>query len=359
MLWYCVCFIRNEIPEKETSPLEKLDNHGRILISIALSIFAYKAISADRVSTATSEKFIERVIIAFESAHGIDQKTNFYRKILERTKYYAFKATVMSVCNKVIIPSELDFLALAEIVFARLGKQIDVDELLVLTKEMQNACKLTILSCSEIIAKKMNTTQFNDKLLSAVNDALCKLSIDDDYLLLNGLSERCLAHKFAMKLSALFPDYDIDVEYNRFEFNPKSIEVYESDMSRAISLLDKPLGTVVAKHVYPDVIIHKRGSVTNIAAFEIKRKSQCSPRQKAFDIFKLKKYSEAANTLKYLSGIFILLDDQPSNGQFEHVIEVYKDGSLVFSNSDYDLHRRIYGDSELHQFNEDFDDSGI
>lgn len=45
--------------------------------------------------------------------------------------------------------------------------------------------------------------------------ALRRLLDTDRYLLENDLSERCIAARLAMYLCELFPDRDVDVEYNR------------------------------------------------------------------------------------------------------------------------------------------------
>ena len=53
------------------------------------------------------------------------------------------------------------------------------------------------------------------------------LAENDQYLLENDLGERCIASRLAMYLQQEFPEYSVDVEYNRDGVVPKRLQLPE------------------------------------------------------------------------------------------------------------------------------------
>jgi len=97
-----------------------------------------------------------------------------------------------------------------------------------------------------------------------VDEALQAFRRDDDYLLEHNLSERCIAARVALHLQRSFPDYSVDVEYNRAGDTPKRLYLPEEC---ANSFDDDGRALIV-----PDIIVHRRGSAgPNLLGIEIKK----------------------------------------------------------------------------------------
>ena len=100
---------------------------------------------------------------------------------------------------------------------------------------------------------------------SKIEDALNEMTSNDKYLLEHNLGERCLAHRFAVHLAAVFSGWDVDCEYNR-----KGDRLKEIPLSYECKELLRRTNRVV-----PDIIVHKRGDQgPNLLAVEIKREGQ-------------------------------------------------------------------------------------
>jgi hypothetical protein len=98
-----------------------------------------------------------------------------------------------------------------------------------------------------------------------LEDALREVVRSDRYLLENNLSERCIAARLAMYLQARFPEFAVDIEYNR-----QGIEVKR--------LGDLPVNCANGRDehgraiVVPDVIVHRRGhDGPNLLVLELKK----------------------------------------------------------------------------------------
>ena len=87
---------------------------------------------------------------------------------------------------------------------------------------------------------------------------------EDTYLLEHDLSERCIAARLAMHLQFTFPEYSVDVEYNRAGDIPKRLKLPDNC---ANSVDDHGQALVL-----PDIIVHRRGlSGPNILGIELKK----------------------------------------------------------------------------------------
>jgi len=102
--------------------------------------------------------------------------------------------------------------------------------------------------------------EIKEKLLVANQ----KLIAADAHLLEHDLSERCIASRLAMYLQQEFPEFSVDVEYNRIGAHPKAMALPE-ECANYRSKNGEPL-------VVPDVIVHKRGAEgPNLLVLELKK----------------------------------------------------------------------------------------
>lgn len=107
--------------------------------------------------------------------------------------------------------------------------------------------------------------------------AVDALLAHDCYLLTSDSNERSITHKFAEHLQGEFPDWDVDCEYNRDRHDPKRLEL---PPRQNISSDD-----LNAKTVFPDIIVHQRGTDVNLAVIEVKKSTNNDG--DAWDLLKL------------------------------------------------------------------------
>ena len=164
---------------------------------------------------------------------------------------------------------------------------------------------------------------------------------NDNYLVGNDLHEVSLSHRLAIYLDEIYPNYNVDCEWNRNigvpkriftkeiistvktlidvwkpelnkdEFDDKLLEeligvklLIDSNKERSsISVTDlsgdefllypetDENGRIIIKNVRPDIVIHHRGTHENISVIEIKKKnagsSSAYKKAKNFDLIKL------------------------------------------------------------------------
>ena len=109
----------------------------------------------------------------------------------------------------------------------------------------------------------MNCADFTEEDVGKkLREALKCLLSDDSYLLENDVNERSISHRLAMYLQRLFDSWHVDCEYNKnhditkkLGSYPKTLEINDAD----------------AKTVYPDIIVHKRGTSENLVVIEVKK----------------------------------------------------------------------------------------
>jgi len=98
------------------------------------------------------------------------------------------------------------------------------------------------------------------QLLAAALDAFHAAEL---HLLRTDASERSMTHRLAMHLTPLFPDFDVDCEYNRDGFEVKRLELHE----RPVQDDDTEAVTV-----FPDIVVHRRGhNDANLLVIEVKK----------------------------------------------------------------------------------------
>lgn len=114
------------------------------------------------------------------------------------------------------------------------------------------------------------------------------------HLLRTDASERSMTHRLALHLTPLFPDYDVDCEYNRDGFDVKRLALHE----RAVQDDDTEAVTV-----FPDIVVHRRGhNDANLLVIEVKKAS--STVNADYDMLKLEAFK---HELKYRHAVHLTL----------------------------------------------------
>ena len=125
----------------------------------------------------------------------------------------------------------------------------------------------------------------------AVAHALSELLVSDQDLLAIDANERSITFRFAMYLQPYFPGWTVDCEYNRDGIEPKRL----GDLGLYPYSDDDE-----AKTVFPDVIVHRRGTRENHLVLEFKKST--SRVDKAIDLRKLQGYRQQ---LGYQHALFV------------------------------------------------------
>jgi hypothetical protein len=123
--------------------------------------------------------------------------------------------------------------------------------------------------------------------------------LDNDlYLLEVDANERAISHWLGTYIQKLFPEWNVDCEYNRNGHDPKrlglKVEGVETDDDQG-------------RTVYPDIILHKRGG-KNYLVIEIKKRS--SHLSNEFDIEKLKRFKLELN---YEYALFLMFQTRQNS----------------------------------------------
>ncbi|MFD3164473.1 hypothetical protein [Herpetosiphon sp. NSE202] len=147
------------------------------------------------------------------------------------------------------------------------------------------------------MSNKLSVNTVNRQLKAALSRLLRK----DLCLLKQGLHERTIVHKFATYLQIKFPDWDVDVEYNR---NINDIKEIVIDLEE--------------KRIIPDIIIHHRQTHENLLAIEVKALQRPNRKSIAKDKIKLQRYKDQ---LGYDYACFILFIVKDSTNPEPYTIE--------------------------------------
>ena len=116
----------------------------------------------------------------------------------------------------------------------------------------------------------------------------------DGHLLKVDANKRSITHRLAIYLEAVFPEYDIDCEYNRDGFNSKRLIGYKKKIDS-----DDTNGVTV----FPDIIIHRRGKRDNFIVIEAKKLSNTDDSDKEkLDIYKSELLYKYAYFVKFPVG---------------------------------------------------------
>jgi hypothetical protein len=114
--------------------------------------------------------------------------------------------------------------------------------------------------------ERLTEEQVLEKIKIAI-DFLLRL---DAYLFEADVNERSISHKFATYLQNEFHCWNVDCEFNRDGLDPKRLNLL------SISSLEVRSDDVEAKTVYPDIIVHYRGTKENLLVIEIKKTATLS-----------------------------------------------------------------------------------
>jgi hypothetical protein len=101
-------------------------------------------------------------------------------------------------------------------------------------------------------------------------------------------------------MEPLFPEWNVDCEYNRDHDDPKRLEIPR----RSVSTDDTQATTV-----FPDIIVHHRGTSQNLVVIEMKKTSSHEP-----DDYDLRKLCAFKQQLGYQFAIFIKLRTRGRSG---------------------------------------------
>jgi hypothetical protein len=124
----------------------------------------------------------------------------------------------------------------------------------------------------------MEFTEIEDNLKKAADEIV----EHDWYLLEHDINERSISHMLACYLADVFPDHDVDCEYNSnvlADTEKKYIRMLR-DHAAELGLLRETDSEeeIIDRNVYPDIIVHKRGdSGHNLLIIEMKKTSSTVP----------------------------------------------------------------------------------
>lgn len=202
----------------------------------------------------------------------------------------------------------------------------------------------------------------------------------DEYLLAQNLSERSLTHKLAEHFQTLFYEWDVDCEYNRNLGRPKEIIIdaknileqmantlegnkylvnlfkksdnvhetkkqmqdlekqlrdpkleYSEELDIIWFVLTLANNKTVKKTIYPDIIIHHRGTSDNNIVLEVKKTVNDNRKARAYDLIKLMTLVSSYD-FKYKRGYFI---DLPVGDDFVRFRQF--SSSTIFSKGVYKI----------------------
>lgn len=125
--------------------------------------------------------------------------------------------------------------------------------------------------------------------------ALSRLLENDRYLLEQNLSERSISHRCAEHLQGVFPEWHVDCEYNRNFEQVKRLEIGVPDTSP---------GETEARTVYPDIIVHRRGTDENLLVVEVKKSNNQD--SGGYDLRKLEEFQRGE--FGYENAYFVMVD---------------------------------------------------
>lgn len=155
----------------------------------------------------------------------------------------------------------------------------------------------------------------------AVDESLEELLDKDEELLIHNANERSISHRLAMyleqKVRDFETDYDVDVEYNRvIGENGETEDIRDSKRVKYDEFSSECRGRKItdgdtnAQTVFPDIIVHRRGSNEyNLLVIEVKKTS--SSYSEKCDKEKIERYR---CDLGYENGLFLRLKvgDEPN-----------------------------------------------
>lgn len=152
------------------------------------------------------------------------------------------------------------------------------------------------------------TITMQPELQEVIRRALNDLSQKDAHLLNADVNERSISHRLAIyiesNLREKHPGWDVDCEYNRDGLQPKATDLPTTPVDN---------GDTEARTVYPDIIVHRRGTKDNLLVIELKKSSNKDKEAEAFDRQKIESYCRPP--LSYRYALFLKLRTDGSQAE--------------------------------------------
>ena len=127
--------------------------------------------------------------------------------------------------------------------------------------------------------------QINDRLRIALE----RLINHDGVLIRENANERSICARLAFYIQQEFPEFHVDCEYNRHHNDPQHIKrLHDSNLLQIVREKRKD-DDIDSVSVFPDIIVHRRGTNENLLVIEAK-KTTSDVNFEAFDLAKLKTY---------------------------------------------------------------------
>lgn len=147
----------------------------------------------------------------------------------------------------------------------------------------------------------------NKEASKYIGTMLDKFYKKDQFLLDNDVAERAITHRMGMYLQQILEDsFDVDCEYNRMgKKEDGDFYLTEGDyFAKTVCLSGERVSdeSDVGSRVYPDIIVHKRGTAENVLIIEVKVDGKHGAR--AHDYKKFRAYKD---NLHYVHAFFIEL----------------------------------------------------
>jgi hypothetical protein len=138
----------------------------------------------------------------------------------------------------------------------------------------------------------MTRTDVAERLQRAIQ----KLTDRDLELLRRDVNERSITHRLGTYMQEEFPEWDVDCEYNRKDFNAKKLDFYPNQSAT---------DDTDARTVFPDIIVHKRGPAgPNLLVVEAKKIKDRRQNGQDTDRRKLRAFNGDSD-LKYEHAVFL------------------------------------------------------
>ncbi len=125
------------------------------------------------------------------------------------------------------------------------------------------------------------TLMEKEVILQKIKSAYRSFLSRDSYLCMKNSNERSMTHKLAEYLQQQLPDWNVDCEYNKNLGGEKLVQVWEEKRKELIAELEKEITNRKLKlicnildggiTVYPDIIVHHRGTDENLLVIEAKK----------------------------------------------------------------------------------------
>lgn len=131
--------------------------------------------------------------------------------------------------------------------------------------------------------------QIKKKIISAYKSLLK----NDVHLLTVEANERSITHKLAEYLQLEFPEYNVDCEYNRNGLKTKRLY----SLKKTIQSDD-----IDCNSVFPDIIVHHRGTNDNFVVIEVKKSSNRENDDEKLSAYKTDLKYKHAFAVKFLVG---------------------------------------------------------